>query len=265
MHLRIGAAAALTALLLAGAGGAQTFSDPVGDTKGPDIDSVSITHDATTLHVDVHIANRTRLEDDEAIEVEADLDSNAATGEDGIDLHALYVQGEPGEVLLWENGDYVDTNRATITWSASAAHLRAPVTLVRGTAKVDASAIGVAEPPADPDTPPPDDPVDAAPDTGTYAYTVERHALTKSTLVFIPAQPRAGKPFRLRSATLQLAGVGTVSAKTTCTATLGGKKFGSGCTWRLPKTAKGRVLAITIVAVHDTDGYTLKRRFVVRA
>ncbi len=101
---RVGVVVAAGALLLVGAAGAQTFTDPVGDTEGPDINSVSITHDADTLHVDVHFANRTRLRADEAVEIAVDLDGNARTGEEGVDLNALFIEGEPAELLLWHVG-----------------------------------------------------------------------------------------------------------------------------------------------------------------
>jgi len=111
MHVRVGVLALLTALLFVAAGGAETFQDPVKDTEGPDIDSVAISHAGPSLNIDIHLANRTVLAAEEAIQVEIDLDSNANTGDDGIDLHALYVEGEPTEVLLWQNDDYIETNQ----------------------------------------------------------------------------------------------------------------------------------------------------------
>jgi hypothetical protein len=268
VHVRIGVIAVLTALLMVGVGGAQTFRDPVGDTEGPDIDSVAITHSGTNLEVDIHIANRAQLVREEAVQVELNLDSNAATGDHGIDLHALYVEGEPSEVLLWQNDDYIETNRAAITWSASTAHVRVPLALLGRQVKVEVAALGLGpEDPDDPDLPPEDDPVDVAPDEGVYDYTVtaEARKLLKGTLTFAPAQPRAGKLFRLRNAALQFNDVGTVKpATTTCSAKLAGKRFGKGCSWRLPKTARKKVLLVTVSATYGTERYPLTRRFVVR-
>lgn len=266
MHLRVGVLALLAALVLAAAGGAQSFTDPVGDTEGPDIDSVAITHAGANLNIDIHFANRTRLAAEEAVQVEIDLDSNANTGDDGIDLHALYVEGEPTEVLLWQNNDYVETTRATIDWSTSTAHVHVPLALVNRSVKVEVAALGLAKDNDDPNLPPPEDPVDVAPDDGAFAYTVttEARRLVKSTLTFAPAQPRAGKAFRLAGASLEFNDVGTVKATATCSAKLAGKKFGKGCSWKLPATAKKKPLVITVTASYGGDKFAIARRFVVR-
>lgn len=268
MRARIGAVTALTALLLVGAGGAETFGDPVGDTEGPDIDSVAITHAGTTLTIDVHLANRPRLAADEAVQVEIDLDANAATGGDGIDLHALYVEGEPTEVLLWQNDDYIETNRATVAWSGGGAHVNVPLALVNRAVRVEVAALGIGE---DVETEEPvapeEDPIDLAPDEGVYNYTVTPVArkLTKATLTFTPARPRAGKLFRLQNTALLFNDVGTVKpTATACSAKLAGKKFGRGCSWRIPKTAKKKVLNVTVTATYGGDKFPLTRRFVVR-
>ena len=267
MKLRFGVVALFVALMMAAVAGAESFHDPVGDTEGPDIDAVTIAHAGATLNIDIHLANRVRLGAEEAIQVEVDLDSNVNTGDDGIDLHALYVEGEPTEVLLWQSDDYIETNRATIVWTAGTAHVQVPLALVTRAVKVEVAALGIGE---DEETEEPvapvEDPVDLAPDDGAYAYTVttEARRLIKSTLAFAPAQPRAGKAFRLSGASLEFNDVGAVKATTTCSAKLGGKKFGKGCSWKLPKTAKRKALVVTVAAAYGGDRYSLSRRFVVR-
>ena len=173
MHVRTGVAALIVALVLAASGAAAAFRDPVGDTKGPDISSVAINRTRASLTIDIHLANRRRLAAEEAIQVELDLDSRAGTGEDGIDLHALYVQGEPSEVLLWQKNHYVETRRASITWTTSTAHVRVPLTLVTRAVKVTAAALGVGQ---DVETEEPvapvQDPVDLAPNKGAFRFTV---------------------------------------------------------------------------------------------
>lgn len=249
------------------AGAAETFGDPVGDTEGPDISSVAITHAGANLDIDIGLANRPQLAPEEAVQVEVDLDANANTGEDGIDLHALYVQGEATEVLLWQNGDYVESNRATVTWSTSTAHVRVPLALVNRAVKVQVGAFGIGE---DEETEEPvapeEDPFDAAPDEGAFAYTVttEARRLIKGTLTFTPAQPRAGKRFRLAGTSLEFNDVGTVKATASCTATLGGKKFGKGCSWRIPANAKKKVLRVKVTAAYGGARYTFTRRLAVR-
>ena len=267
MLARVAAPALLVALVLAVGVGAAGFDDPVGDTEGPDINAVTITHEGANLRVDIHVANRATLEAEEAVQAEIDLDSNANTGDDGIDLHALYVENEPAEVLLWQNDDYIETTRATITWTANTAHVTVPLALVTRAVKVEVAALGIGEDEeTDEPVAPTEDPTDVAPDEGAYEYTVDAEArkLVKSTLTFAPAQPRAGKAFRLSGASLEFNDVGTVKAATVCSATLAGKKFGKGCSWRLPKTAKKKALVVRVAASYGGDAFPLTRRFVVR-
>ena len=112
--------------------------------------------------------------------------------------------------------------------------------------KVEVAALGVGEDEeTDDPVAPVDDPVDVAPDEGAFAYTVttEARKLVKGTLTFAPGQPRAGKAFRLAGTSLEFNDVGAVKATSAFTATLGGKKFGKGCSWRIPLNAKKKVCA----------------------
>ena len=97
---------------------------------------------------------------------------------------------------------------------------------------------------------------DRAPDSGmwlfdaTLAPTVETIDVTWS-----PRLPRAGSVFRPASVLLDLSdGKSVRPGSYRCTATLGGKAFRGkgpgGCTFTIPKKAKGKRLEITVVATY---------------
>jgi hypothetical protein len=68
---------------------------------------------------------------------------------------------------------------------------------------------------------------------------------------FSPAQPRAGKPFAIRTAVLRLSsGQEVAPTAFTCTATLGGKalRAAARCRWNIPKNARNKRLVISVSA-----------------
>jgi hypothetical protein len=269
MRGRIGIAAVVAALVAAGVGGAETFTDPVGDTPGPDINSVEAVGTAQGLVVTVGLANRNDLEEDEAVEIDVDTDNNAATGdESGIDLYAVLVGGQDPEVDIWKDGDFDVTDAAKATWSGGSAHLTVPLSLIGSKVAVSAQAFGAEQPPesgepaADPGT-------DLAPDNGAYTVDVPHAAVTlrRSVVTFTPSFPRSGRKFALRTLSLVLSDGSRVAAKpTSCSATLSGKAFGKGkaCTWTLPAKAKGKRLRLSIAATYGAQTYRVTRIFVVR-
>lgn len=267
MRGRVFLTAAAAALLAVGAAGADTFTDPVGDTPGPDIKSVDVTSSVQSgLVVSVALANRTELADNEVVEIDVDLDGNASTGdESGIDLYGILVGGEDPEVDIWQNGDFTATDQAQISWSNGEARLVVPLSLVGSTVHVAAQALGAEQPP-DSANPPGDPGTDLAPDTGAYTFNVPKPELRTATATFSPAQPRAGRVFSLRHVAVELSTGGPFTAKTACTATLGGKKLGKGtaCAWHIPKKTKGKKLRVSIAASYQTLTFNLARTFTVR-
>ena len=70
---------------------------------------------------------------------------------------------------------------------------------------------------------------------------------------FSPTAPRAGATFRLQSVALTFESEEKgVAGSFTCRATLAGKRVKGtgpgGCTFKLPKTAKGKQLVVTVTA-----------------
>jgi hypothetical protein len=267
MRGRILIATAAAALLAVGAAGADSFTDPVGDTPGPDIKSVDVTSSLQSgLVVNVALANRPDLEDNEVVEIDVDLDGNASTGDDsGIDLYGVLVGGDTPEVDIWQNGDFVATDSGQISFADGVAKLVVPLSLVGSTVHVAAQALG-AETPPDSGNPPADPGTDLAPDTGFYTFTVAKPELRSATPTFSPARPRAGRTFSLRGVSVVLSTGGPFAAKSACSATLGGKKLGNitACAWRIPKKSKGKKLRVSIAASYETLKFNLARTFTVR-
>jgi hypothetical protein len=262
---------ALVALAVAGVALAATFSDPVGDTYGPDIDSVELKVDGGNLDINVHFSNVDNgLEDAALAEIDVDLDGNAATGDDGIDLYAVYEGGQPNEVLRFEKNDYVDTTAAHATKTNDGVQLRVPLSLVGRTVKASVQAIAPPPPDQDPNNPitlPTGPDTDVAPDTGVYTLAIARPTLKGATVAYSPAQPRAGKLFAVRKVSLLLSSGGPFAASTSCTATLAGKKLGpaNACAWRIPANARGKSLRVTVTATFAGTAFKLPAKtFAVR-
>jgi hypothetical protein len=267
MRGRVAIAVLAAALVAVGAGGAETFSDPVGDTPGPDIKAVEVTSQGANLVVTVGFANRDALDTDEVVEIDVDLDANASTGdENGIDLYGTLVGGDQPEVDLWKDGDFDVTNEAKVAWTDAGAQLTIPLSLAGSKVEVAAQAFGAEQPP-DSAEPPQDPGTDLAPDTGAYTFALPTVAVRRSTATFTPAFPRAGRKFALRSVSFELSNGSSVTAKpSSCSAALAGKTFGKAhaCSWSLPAKARGKRLRISISSTFQGKTVPLTRTFVVR-
>jgi hypothetical protein len=238
--------------LAATASAGTTFADPTGDTTGPDVTNVSVRNDGRVLTAAVHFANRPSLATGDVVLIDLDADANAATGEDGVDVYAVFEGGDEPAAFEWRDGVFVQSSDVKATFAAGDATLVVPKTLVGAAVALSVTAVAG----QDPDV----DPTDRAPDTGSWTYTVTTPALQKATVALAPARPVAGKRVSVRSVALTLADVGTVSPEDlTCDAILGGRPLGEvdQCAWKLPKAAKGKMLAITIEAEYGGVSYRL--------
>jgi hypothetical protein len=277
MRLSAGVAIAVAALFLTGVGGAADFTDPVGDTYGPDIDKVTIAERPGFLDVTVHVADHPELAEDEIVEVDIDTDANDQTGDGGIDVYGV-VQGQEdanrqnfivSEVLKYDKAvdDYVDTDAAKIDFDNGTATLAVPLSLVGAhTVRIAVSAIAAPLPePPDPNNPPPPPTkpdTDYAPNTGVYTFTLATPTLRRAAVTYQPAAPRAGQLFKVQRVSVTLSSGGPFSATPACTATLAGKKLAatSACTWRLPKNAKGKSLRVSVAATYAGTTFRLPAR-----
>jgi hypothetical protein len=273
MRFSAGVAIAFAALFLTGVGGAADFTDPVGDTYGPDIDKVTITERPGFLDVTVHV-DRAELEEDDIVEVDIDTDANDQTGDGGIDVYGV-VQGQEdanrqnfivSEVLKYDKSvdDYVDTDAAKIDFDNGTATLAVPLSLIGAhTVRVAVSAIAAPLPePADPNNPPPPPTkpdTDYAPDSGAYTYTLATPTLKRAAVTYTPGVPRAGKQFKVQRVAVTLSSGGPFPAQPACAATLGGKKLATtaACTWKLPKNAKGKAFRVSVAATYAGTTFRL--------
>jgi hypothetical protein len=167
MRVSIGVAIAGAALALAGVGGASDFTDPLGDTYGPDIDKVTIAEQPGFLVVTVHAADHPELAESEVFEVDVDTDANEQTGDGGIDVYGVLEGQEDAnrqnfvvsEVLKYDKAadDYVDIPAAKMEFENGTGTLNVPLSLIGArTVRVAVSAIAAPLPePEDPNNPPP--------------------------------------------------------------------------------------------------------------
>lgn len=277
MRLSAGVAIVGAALFLTGVGGAADFTDPLGDTYGPDIDKVTISERPGFLDVAVHETGHPELEEGAIIEVDVDTDANEQTGDGGIDVYGV-VEGQEDaneqnfvvtEVLKYDKSvdDYVDITTAKMEFEDGTATLAIPLALVGArTVKVAVSALAAPLPePEDPNFPPPPPPqpdTDYAPNTGAYSFTLASPTLRRAAVTYQPSAPRAGQLFKVRGVALTLSSGGPFAATPVCAATLAGKKLAaaSACTWRVPKTAKGKILRVAVSATYAGTTFKLPAR-----
>jgi hypothetical protein len=276
MRISVGVAVAGAALALTAVGGAADFTDPVGDTYGPDINKVTLSEQPGFLDVQVGFLSHPELDKGEVVEIDVDTDSNDQTGDGGVDLYGV-LEGTEGandqvfvdsEVLKYDKSidDYVDITTSTIKFEDAGATLAIPLALVGHAVRVTVSAYAAPlPPPPDPNFPPPPPTkpdTDNAPDSGAYSYTLATPTLSRATVTYSPAAPRAGKLFKVQRVAVVLSSGGPFPAQAACTATLGGKKLSgaTACAWKLPKSAKGKSLRVTVSATYAGTTFKLPAR-----
>jgi hypothetical protein len=277
MRLSAGIAIAGAALFLTGVGGAADFTDPTGDTYGPDIDKVSISEQPGFLDITVHVVDHPELAESEVVEVDVDTDANDQTGDGGIDVYGVLEGQEDAnrqnfvvsEVLKYDKAvdDYVDITTAKMEFENSVGTLSVPLALIGAhSVRVAVSAIAAPLPePEDPNNPPPPPTkpdTDYAPNSGAYTFTLATPTLSRAAVTYQPAVPRAGRVFKVQRVSLMLSSGGPFPAQPVCSATLAGKKLPATtpCTWRLPKNAKGKSLRVSVSATYAGTTFKLPAR-----
>jgi hypothetical protein len=244
-----------------GAHADQGFTDPRGDSSGPDVTAVAVSNTSNNLTVKVTFANRPTLAPGDVVLIDLDTDASAATGEGGVDLYAVLEGGEPSAVFVWLDGAFVPTGIARALFGSGTATLSVPLEWVKARLRVAVLAVGGPDPEVSP--------TDRAPASGSWAYAVTKVALRSATVGFTPTQPRAGGLFAVTSVSLALT---TTAAKVRPDALACSSKLGSmalrpsgNCRWRLPSTARGKRLTVSISATYRGVRYRLPaRRFTVR-
>ena len=295
MRSRLAILLALAALLVgvpAALGGSsyaaansQTFNDSVGeDANAPDITSIAVSNDdAGNITLQVNISNRPALTADMLMLLFLDTDNNSATG-DPDSLGADYaIQLEPGAIGLfqWNGSDYATApSQTSLTYAyaatgatihVSAADLGRTKVLRFGAIAISGIVVDAAGNPDFTNVH-----ADAAPDSGhgLYSYQVlTKLVLTVTAFTTSPKPPKAGRTFSVSLAATENDTKGPVrSGVVVCPATLAGKRavavtrvVANGiatCVWRIPKTAKGRIMRGSITLT--LQGAHVTRPFIAR-
>ena len=248
-------AAAFTVVAVAGA--APTgYSDPTGD-NGAAADIGAVTSDLAAdgyVHVKATIANMPALQTPGFVGLALDTDRSGSTGSIGGGDYFLAVDMSDlsGSLLKWSSSDYVDAPTQTgdvrfLVGGGGIEFLVRPGALggatlfnflvVASTGEGDGAQF------------------DFAPDSGTWFFEAQRPApaptpaaATSAQAIYAPAFATAGKSFRVTRANVRLDNGTTAPAATfRCRTTLTGKTLRGtgtgGCTFAVPKTAKGKRLA----------------------
>lgn len=229
-------------------------TDPAGDSNGaPDITGVTVANDLSgTILFVVEVANRSGFVANDDVLIYIDSDRSAATGFPDRGRGADYLlridatsqqislgrwngtsfETAPGTTLRgeWRSGYVVFVNRSELGGTSGFA-FSVRTRLQSGAGNQS----------------------DVAPTDAYLGYTMSPPHIEVIRPAFSPATPRAGSTFRLNS--IQLAfetGESARAAAFTCRAMLAGKRIRGtgqgGCTFKLPKTAKGKRFVITITA-----------------
>jgi hypothetical protein len=243
-----------------------TASDPSGDSgAGPDITTVAVSNTASKkIRFAISIANTTVLADSAFIGLFIDTDQNTANGSE----YSIQTIGALGRIILgrWSGSEWVPveapsmvktwTSGGTMTFEVSAADLGNPTRLTFWAVS---------------ETAPGEDPWDdLAPDgDATYQYTLSMPHIASLAARFSSVVARAGRPFVVTGVTLKLASDEEVAAASfRCRATLAGQvlrgKGAGGCTFAIPRSAKGKRLSLTITATYEGQSGETKSSLRIR-
>jgi hypothetical protein len=256
-------AAAVAALAVTTAASAGTYNDGTGDGKGaPDIGKVTVASDGTgQILFTIGVDNLPSPSDVRTLLL-IDSDMNQQTGKTeslGADYAFLVDESDNGYAFgHWNGTAWEDTSYATVGVRTSSTGITISVNRselgntsefnfwVR-TLKGDSSL----------------DQMDDGPDDGTWNYSLAANGPDIQNVLVQPqpALPMHGQLFSLAPAGLKLPPTGEAISilpqpeSYTCTATLKGQRLAGvgtgGCTWKLPKTSKGKTLVVTLTVSYQ--------------
>lgn len=295
MRSRLAILLALAALLVgvpAALGGSshatansQTFNDSVGeDASAPDITSIAVSNDdAGLITFQVNISNRPAFTPDMYFLIFIDADNNPSTGNTNALGSEYAVDLEPGAVGLfqWNGTTYAAASSQTsLTYAYASTGPTIRVSSVElgrtkafrfGTLAASGFAVDAN---GNPDTTNEHDDLAPDPNHGFYSYQVlTKLVLTVTAFTTFPKPPKAGRTFSVSLAATENDTKGPVrSGVVVCPATLAGKRavavtrvVANGiatCVWRIPKTAKGRIMRGSITLT--LQGAHVTRPFIAR-
>ena len=232
-----------------------SYTDPAGDSRtAPDITAVTAANDAAGNLTFTVRTNQAALAADAIVDIAFDTDQNPQTGGNGVEYFFL-IASDGWEFVKWDGSKFVAANapsanasyaNGVATFKVSKADLGgiAKFTFWADSFQVDANGNVIAE--------------DTAPDgTAVYEYTFTKPlTLRAGTTTTVPLKPAAGKAFAVRVRVTRGDTGGPLTTGTvTCTVRVGttplrasGRVSGgvATCNMRIPKTAKGKLLKVTM-------------------
>jgi hypothetical protein len=236
------------------ADGGHDFADSVGENPAAlDIAHVLVDNDNNgNITVMVTFRSLSNLPSDSELVLLLDTDQNRNTGDRNGMEYEIWDYGEDNtyEFLRWNGTDYDVAGELTIT----------NLPIVGVWIVLNRSQIGdvgtfnfAAATVRGPDDAPI---IDLAPDLGTWTYQLVRTPVIASVVpAFRPAQPKAGGVFTAGARVTLDSGETVPATGARCKAQLGGKPLpateSAGCTFRIPKNAKGKRLVVTITASYE--------------
>jgi hypothetical protein len=228
-----------------------TYSDATGDSKSaPDIASIVATLDSSSgiLGFGVVFANNDDLSN-AAVVILIDADRNAATGNQvGAEYEIIVAQG--GYAFLKWDGSKMSSfsHQPVVVTTTAGGVVMALSSSDLGTQSFN-FVVGSAR----------GNDVDVAPDNGEFSFPPSSTPQIKFDSILVgtkPIKPKAGKRFSVSvgGAKLDTGEIVTVDSYS-CSAKLAGHALhGSGtggCTWTLPKKAKGKKLVVDVTVSYQ--------------
>jgi hypothetical protein len=233
-----------------------TFNDKVGDAQAgvPDLSLVTVSNVQGKINFRI-VTNQATLNPDSQVFLEIDSDHNPATGgPDTLGADFYFGLSPTGYSFARWNGSSWDGNTPYATVSVSyngGATISVDRSELGNTTQFNfwvrgAQTVG--------DTINTDD----APDDGTYSYTLQAPGATVSTMTIVPTPdtPKAGKAFTVRVTEVGLSNGKTAKPTSyACKARIGSKTLRGtgrgGCTFRVPGSARGKKLTVTVTAAYQ--------------
>lgn len=255
------------ALLFVPAGGAlasQAYQEQVGDAPGgaPDMSAISVAHKvAGETSFQVTFANRTQLAGEDMLAIAIDSDQNPATGMEGVGAdYLITVDGKIPEFAL------IGAYNSKFSWMVPTTWANGAVTIVADRAQIGDPTKGfnfvlLSHTGGEMTTAN----TEIAPHSGMWTYSL----VTEVAAIQLPkvvSTVKAGSVFSVKGTTVKLSTDEVFSPDSlTAKATVGGKALkplAGGLSWKVPKTAKGKKLVVTVTAAYKglakVQSFTMK-------
>jgi hypothetical protein len=241
------------------AGMPATYTDATGDAKSaPDVAKIDMSVEGTVLAIDIGFAGSEDLSNDGLALVAFDTDRNSATGDQTGSEYAFVVGSGGYGFLKWNGTEMAPFSHLPTAVARAAGKLLILVCVCDlGAESFDFAVVGFRG-----------NDIDVAPDNGG-TFPNAGNAVTIASLLYTPTPlfPKAGKRFTIKIAGVRLEGSNEVVLPDTvsCSAKLAGKPLkGNGCSWLLPKKARGEKLTVRVDVSYHGDSETFSQTYKVR-